>query len=220
MLFIFTHTIGNKTAPKSRVFLLINFPRISTQHWLTAMVRTDMELDVHLCPVVFLLRHWPPVGDVASVASQKRVFIGTVSCYRRQVDNLNHVAVLDQNNDFPWWITSFLGEQQLGNIESYQNKYCRLSRLISDCMIIPVWETVRESGDQGALSTLPPVSYHQTSPNFGKSHEHDTWYWSPAHVSLTSPLPLMPTLSILHPINSINSQLFSPFPPRDILTLP
>ena len=194
----------------------MHFPRMSTQHWLTAMARTDMELDVHLCPGVFLLRHWPPVGDVASVASQKKVFIGTVSCYTRQVDKLNHV-VLDQNNDFPWWITSFLGEEQLGNIESYQNKYCRLSRLISDGMIIPVWETVRESGDQEALSTLPPASYHQTSPNFGKSHEHNKWYWSPTHVSLTPPFPFIPTLSILH---LINSQLSSPFPPRYILTLP
>ena len=50
---------------KSRVFLLVHLPRMSTQHWLTAMVRTDMELDVHLCPVVFLLRHWLPVRDVA-----------------------------------------------------------------------------------------------------------------------------------------------------------
>ena len=98
-------------------------------------------------------------------------------------------------------------------IESYQNKYCRLSRLSSDCMIIPVWETVRESGDQEALSTLPPASYHQTSLNFGKSHEHNKWYRSPTHVSLTPPLPFIPTLSILH---LINSQLFSPFPPLEI----
>lgn len=74
-------------------------------------------------------------------------------------------------------------------------------------MIIPVWETVRESGD------LPFASYHQTSPNFGKSREHDDWYRSPTHVSLTSSLPLIPTLSILH---LINSQLFSPFPPQEI----
>lgn len=64
---------------------------------------------------------------------------------------------------------------------------------------------MRESGD------LPFASYHQTSPNFGKSHEQN--YMIPVSstcLSLTSPLPLIPTLSILHPINS---QLSSPFPP-------
>ena len=107
MLFEFSPIIGKLFQSFEFLFCSCTFqecqPNTDWPRW-SAPTWSLMFICVQWC---FFFRHWPPVGDVASVASQL--------CYTRHVDKLNHV-VLDQSTDFPWQITSFFGEQQLGNI--------------------------------------------------------------------------------------------------------